>query len=46
LKTFSVIAFALTNESNRKNRIAMVKNRIASNRNIKIVAALANVRVY
>jgi len=35
LKTFSIIAFHLTNESNRKNRIAMVKNRIASNRKVK-----------
>ena len=35
MKTFSIIAFHLTNESNRKNRIAMVKNRIASNRKVK-----------
>ena len=35
MKTFSIIAFHLTNESNRKNRIAMIKNRIASNRKVK-----------
>ena len=35
LKTFCIVAFHLTNKLNRKNRIAMVKNRIASNRKVK-----------